>query len=98
MSRKVKCIECQNSMNWALPVRVTDKNIEYAKHCLFWARKTIVCDRTQKTKHIEREQYCKYFKKKVIEDSWHQKEIERLERMINEYESQNCKEVGGMNV
>ena len=97
MARKVKCIECQNSMNWSLPIKVTDKNIDYAKECLFYAKKTIVCDKTMKTKHIEREQYCKYFKKKVVEDTWYKQEIENLERMINEYESQKCKEVGGMN-
>ena len=62
MSRKVKCKMCEKSMRWALPERVTENNYEYAKHCLRMVKNTLVCDRTMRTKYIEHEQYCKYFR------------------------------------
>jgi hypothetical protein len=77
-------------MRWALPIKVTEKNIDYAKHCLDVAKRSIVCDRTMRTKPIGHEQYCKHFVKKEHEDTCYQKDIENLERMINEYESQNA--------
>ena len=90
MAKKRKCIECECSMHWALPRKVTEKNIDYAKYCLNWAKKTIVCDRTMKTKGVNHEQYCKHFVRKIHEDTWYQKEIEKLEQMINEYEQNNA--------
>lgn len=92
MSKKKKCIECQNCSRWALPDKVTDKNIDYAKYCLRIAKKTFVCFVTMKTKQLGHEQYCKYFEKKEHEDTWFQNDLERLERMINEYEFQKNSE------
>ena len=90
MAKKRKCIECMHKSCWALPIKVTEENIDYAKHCLWVAKNTFVCDMTMKTKRTNNEQYCKYFEKKEYEETWYQKEIENLERMINEYESQNA--------
>ena len=78
-------------MRWALPERVTDKNYEYAKHCLNMAKHTLVCGWTMKTKSIEHEQYCKHYHPKddIILDFETQDEpnrIKKLENMINEYE------------
>ena len=99
MASKVKCIECKKAMNWALPEKITGKNIEYAIHCLNVAKRTVSCEQTTKTKAKTHEQYCKHFEKK---DCWDkafdelmEKKLERLERMINEYEVQ--KVVGVIN-
>ena len=91
MARKVKCKMCEESMWWALPERVTEKNYEYAKHCLWAAKNTICCGYTMRTKHIEHEQYCKHFRKKderIIdyETNAEPKRIRKLEDMIKEYE------------
>lgn len=90
MSKKVKCIECHNSIHWAFPDRVSRKNYEYAKHCLQTGKRSIVCGETMKTKSINHEQYCKKFSKKTemdLEfDSLYQKEIEKSENMIKKYE------------
>lgn len=93
MSRKVKCKDCVESMCWALPVRVTERNFEYAKHCLYMAKNTIVCGWTSKSKGINHEQYCNRYKKsgdKVLmarEAQWTKTDIENLEKMINDYEA-----------
>lgn len=87
MARKRRCIDCEESTFWALPRKVTEDNIDYAKHCLNIAKKTIVCGRTMKTKGVNHEQYCKHFVKKGYECTWYQKEIEELEKMINDYET-----------
>lgn len=90
MSKKVKCIECSKSMCWALPQKVSDGNYKYAKYCLQTAKMSIVCGETMKTKSINHEQYCKKFLKKTEMDlkfdSFLQKEISELEKMIKEYE------------
>lgn len=90
MSKKVKCSECSNMMNWSLPVKVGEQNIDYARHCLAAAKRSIVCGWTMKTKNISNEQYCKYFKKG---DGFHdsikkiyKSDINNLETMIKEYE------------
>lgn len=92
MSKKNKCIKCGCSMHWALPERVTNRNIEYAKQCLDIARKTVVCGETMRTKDVGHEQYCKKFKPKtdfdLRMDDIHQTEIAHLEEIINTYESQ----------
>lgn len=86
MSKKVKCIECHNSMHWEIPDKVPDKNYEYAKHCLQTAKRSIVCGNTMRTKSINHEQYCKKFSEKTDfdfqADSYYQKKIEKLEKMI----------------
>lgn len=91
MSKKRKCRLCEQSMSWALPERVTDKNVEYAKHCLAVAKRSIVCGYTMKTKGIEHEQYCKYYieksEKEIKRDKqYDEKRIRELEQMIEEFE------------
>lgn len=91
MSKKRKCKLCENSMGWALPVKVTDKNIDYAKHCLSTAKTTIVCGYTMKTKGTEHEQYCMHYKQKSNELAERDKKydefrIQELEQMIQEFE------------
>ena len=90
MSKKVKCIDCNNSSHWALPYGVSEQNYEYAKLCFQTSKASIVCDETMKTKSIKHEQYCKKFLKKtemdLESDSYIQKEQEKLEKMITEYE------------
>lgn len=91
MSKKVKCMECECSMHWSLPERVLSGNIDYAKHCLIVARRSIVCGETMKTKRVGHEQYCKKFKPKVEldfkMDEIYQTEIANLDEMIQTYES-----------
>lgn len=90
MSKKVKCIDCHNSSHWALPYGVSEQNYEYAKLCFQTSKASIVCNETMKTKSIKHEQYCKKFLKKtemdLESDSYIQKEQEKLEKMITEYE------------
>lgn len=91
MSKKRKCIECENATRWSVEMKVSDKNIDYAKQCLCAAKRSIVCDITMKTKPIDHEQYCKHFRKKEYEDLCYQECIENLERMIIEYEANKGK-------
>lgn len=90
MSKKVKCIDCHNSSHWVLPYRVSEQNYEYAKSCFQASKASIICGETMKTKSIKHEQYCKKFLKKteidLETDSYYQKEISELEKMIKEYE------------
>ncbi|MDD3253093.1 MAG: hypothetical protein PHV18_11085 [Lachnospiraceae bacterium] len=94
MSKKVKCCKCKNSMHWAIPVRVGEKNIEYAKYVLELARKSIVCGDMipSRSRNIDHEQYCKKFKK--MDDSLRENvekcfenELLELEEKIREYEA-----------
>lgn len=87
MAKKVKCIECENASNWSLPRKVTENNIDYAKHCLALAKRTVSCDITAKTKARNHEQYCKHFKKTEYDNSY-TRAIATLEKMILEYEAQ----------
>ena len=91
MSKKRKCKLCRESMGWSLPERITDKNIDYAKHCLAVAKRSIVCGYTMKTKTIEHEQYCKHYKEKSAEEierdrQYDEARMRELEEMIEEYE------------
>lgn len=87
MSKKHKCINCENHMKWALPVCVTKQNIEYAKQCIRMAELTCVCGLTQRTKRLDQEQYCNHFKlDKVGNNDDTKDEILTLRRMIEEYE------------
>lgn len=87
MSKKVKCIECENMMYFAIPSVVDADNYEYAKHCLDVVTKNLVCGCSNKTKLINNEQYCKHFKKRIYEYS-NEDKIKRLEESISEYEKQ----------
>ena len=86
MSKKVKCIECIEFMNWSLPLKVNADNLEYAKHCLWVAKRSFVCGYTMKTKKRDNEQYCKHFKKTLYSNDF-TKNIEELEAKIKEYEA-----------
>ena len=86
MSKKVKCIECENMMLWALPTKVDDDNYEYAKHCLVVAKRSCICGWTNKQKLLNNEQYCKYFIKREHEHS-NEQGIKKLEDAIAEYEN-----------
>ena len=86
MAKKVKCIECMECMNWALPYKVNEQNIEYAKQCLVIAKRSIVCGYTMKTKKRDNEQYCKHFTKTLHSNDF-TRQIEELEAKIKEYET-----------
>lgn len=87
MSKKVKCKECENMMNWSVPEKVTDINYDYAKQCLTTAKLTLVCGETMKTKRRDNEQYCKHFEKsKYNMEDLNNKRLLKLEEMIKEYE------------
>lgn len=49
------------------------------------SKKSIVCGYTMKSKAKNHEQYCKHFAKKTYNVDY-QKEIDRLEKLIEEYE------------
>ena len=91
MSRKVRCNECFHCMNWCLPVNVNNNNYDYAKCVYNAAHKSIICAKTEKTKNINNEQYCKYFKKKeninAEIDELYAKELKELEKMIKDFEN-----------
>ncbi len=85
MSKKVKCSECLNHMDWALPRSVGENNYEYAKHCLAMVKNTVVCGQTMKTKSRDHEQYCKHYEYGITPSI--ENEINRLEKDIEEYEN-----------
>lgn len=92
MANKKKCKLCKQSMRWALPEQITEKNYEYAQRCLLMAKNTLVCGYTMKTKGIEHEQYCKHYSPKDekeldIDIECESKGIQDLENMIKEYEN-----------
>ena len=87
MSNKVKCLDCENMMFFAVPSVVDEDNYEYAKHCLEVVTKNLVCGSTCKTKPLNNEQYCKHFEKRIYEYS-NEEDVERLKRAIAEYEKQ----------
>lgn len=93
MGKKVKCMDCANSMRWALPDRVGEKNLEYEKYCACVAKRSIVCGETMKTKGINHEQYCKKYREKEESDrnydNAYSEEIVKLERRIEDYEHQS---------
>lgn len=84
MAKKVKCIECYNYTNFALPRAVDFNNIDYAEQCLAIAKRSFVCGQTMKTKKKGHEQYCKHFCKALYNND-NTKAIEELEIKINEY-------------
>jgi hypothetical protein len=86
MAKKVKCIDCEYMITFAIPTRVVADNYEYAKHCLEVVKKYFVCEVTNKQKLINNEQYCRHFLKRVRECS-NEERIKKLEDAIAEYES-----------
>lgn len=87
MAKKVKCKDCENACGWSIPERISAANIDYAKYCLFLVSKTIVCERTMKTKGVEHEQYCKYFKKAEFDNCMTESQTNKLKKMIEDYET-----------
>ena len=85
MSKKVKCIECENLMFFAIPHQVSEVNYEYAKHCLEVIKRSFVCGETNKTKRLDNEQYCKHFRKADCIRS-NAGNVKWLEEVIVEYE------------
>lgn len=90
MSKRVKCKECANSGCWALPVKVSVSNYDYAKRCLHMARTTLVCNETMKTKSMDHEQYCKkYLKQDASDIATYIDELTKLEDKIRNYEEES---------
>lgn len=90
MAKKVKCIECINVMEWALPDEVIQENVDYAKRCLSISEKTFVCGQTMKTKNRSHEQYCKHFEKDENNAQYYyEKQRSNLAEKIARYEE--CK-------
>lgn len=58
MAKKVKCIECENSMDWSIPINKELKGNDFLINTL---KNTIVCGYTMKTKTVNHCQYCKYY-------------------------------------
>lgn len=74
-------------MLWSLPDEVTADNIDYAKQCVAYAKKTFVCGYTMKTKRREHEQYCKRYEPNDFDELEHyDKMIANRERQIAELE------------
>ena len=56
MAKKVKCIECDNSMDWEIP------SSKYFTPALINTLKNkIVCGHTMKVKKVDHCQYCKHY-------------------------------------
>lgn len=96
MSRKVKCIECEHCTRFAIPVTVTKNNVGYVKGLLnFYKIDTkIVCDRIEKTKPENNEQYCNHFKKgsediQKINTILFKKEFQELKEKYKKYIEEN---------
>ena len=87
MAKKVKCKDCDWACGWSIPERITAANIDYAKHCLSVVSKTIVCERTMRTKPIEYAQYCKHFEKAEFDHCMSEIQTNKLKKMIDDYEA-----------
>ena len=90
MSKKKKCIDCKQSMRWALPDEVSNQNLDYARRRIFHAKHTLVCGHTMITKPLNNEQYCNHFIPKseldIKANETYEKEVKKLEQMIIEFE------------
>lgn len=95
MGKKRRCIDCDLHINWALPLKISAKNIDYARHCLNVAERSIVCSHNMKTKPLNNEQYCKHFCKssecqQIADHVYRDIEIPKLQNMIKDYEKGGC--------
>ena len=85
MAKKVKCIECDCAMNWAIPsAEYLKKNPSVAEH----VSETIVCSNTMKTKDNSHCQYCEHYEKqsefhKQRRQDW-EKELEKTLEKVKE--------------
>lgn len=58
MGKQVKCVECDVSMDWAIP------KAEYIKEhpeVLQTCKNSVVCGQTMKTKSVDHVQQCRHF-------------------------------------
>lgn len=78
MAKKVKCIECENSMDWDIPRAEVLKDSDFTIGTL---TKTILCSETMKTKTVDHCQYCKHYE--PISD-WRRKCREMYEKELQE--------------
>lgn len=96
MSKKVKCINCDNFQPIALPVKVHPDNLDYAKDCSGIYANRNVCMQTLKVKPIDNEQYCKHIKsldEKIIiaRENERVQQFKELEQMIIDCETEITK-------
>lgn len=59
MSKKVKCLNCDNCMRFSIPCK---SYLEENPFLTNQIKKSLVCSHTMKTKNVNNEQYCKHFK------------------------------------
>lgn len=78
MAKKVKCIECECSMDWAIPKAEELKDNDFTIGTI---TKTIVCGETMKTKPKDHCQYCKRY---IDGGEWRKKIRERYESELQE--------------
>lgn len=58
MAKKVRCLECANSMDWSLP---TVEVIKANPHLQDTLENYILCGETTKRKNVDHCQYCKHY-------------------------------------
>lgn len=88
MSKKIKCCDCENLMEWEIPFAVNDDNYEYCLSSLLIAKNLHQCGVYGRAVRPKQERYCRYFEAKKEKFSSMQKDIENLEKLIAEYEKQ----------
>lgn len=90
MSKKIKCCDCENLMEWewAIPFAITDDNYEYCQSSLLIAKNFQPCGVFGRTVRPKQERYCRYFEAKKEKFSSMQKDIENLEKLLAEYEKE----------
>lgn len=64
MSKKIKCCDCENLMEWEIPFAVNDDNYEYCLSSLLIAKNFQPCGVYGRGVRPEQERYCKYFEGK----------------------------------
>ena len=88
MGKKVRCCDCNNLMDWAVPVIVTDTNYEYCREFLVMAKNIQQCSVYGRGRRPNRERHCKYFERKKVKCSIMNGDIENLEKLLAEYEKE----------
>lgn len=85
MSKKVRCCDCENLMEWIVPGRVDDNNYEDCKEFLVMAKNIQQCSVYGKGKRPNKARHCKYFEPQKLKSTM-QADIKNLEKLIAEYE------------
>lgn len=88
MSKKIKCCDCENLMEWEIPFAVNDDNYEYCLSSLLIVKNLQQCGVYGRGMRPKQERYCKYFEAKKEKSSLMQKDIENLEKLLAEYEKE----------